>query len=57
MRANGKSTYQIKKEKLQKIKKLILELNLKVGLPWEDELRINGKEQLLAKIWEIVKDE
>lgn len=57
MRKDGKSQYQLKKDKLLKIKNLILEHNLKIGLPWENEMRINGLSITLGKIWEIVKDE
>lgn len=56
MYKNGKTSYQIKKEKLQKIKKIIQEMKQKqkhmqgwyIETDWDENIK---------KLWEIIKNE
>lgn len=57
MYKNGKSSYQVKKEKLQKIKRLLIDVGCEIiETAWDYE-----REEILLKyqekLWEIVKDE
>lgn len=66
MRKDGKSQYQLKKDKLQKIKLTIEETNknwkfLRAAKTEEEQKYWSGKvkiaSEIIKEIWEIVKDE
>lgn len=54
MRKDGKSQYQIKKEKLKKIKKLMKD---QINEWLEEKVETANGLPLIYAIWEIVKDE